>query len=89
MRVLPFAMTRGKLLTQIIREAHQDSRRHGLCGYCGARLHVKPERPQELVRCPACMRLQRVAMDGETPWRLTAASAEALRRTKSWTRYCC
>lgn len=88
MRYLPLAMTRGPLLSQVIREAHQDPRRQGVCGFCGGRMYLRPERPGEAVRCPACLRMQCIAADGEAPWRLTASAAEALRRTKSWTRYC-
>jgi hypothetical protein len=47
---------------------------------------IKPDRIEQTVRCPACARLQRVTAHEEDPWRLTAASAEALRRTASWLR---
>ena len=86
MRYLPLVLTHGPLLAQVIREAHQDPRRHSLCGYCGARIHLDPTRPDARVPCPGCLRAQRMTAGGETPWRLTAASAEALRRTKSWVR---
>ena len=88
MRYLPLVLTRGPLLSQVIREAHQDPRRQTLCGCCGARIYFRPERPDAEVRCPACLRLQRVAVGGEVPWRLTPSSAEALRRIKSWPRSC-
>ena len=86
MRCLPLVMTRGPLLAQVIRDSYQDPRRHSLCSCCGARMLIKPDRTDQTVRCPGCARLQRVAAHEETPWRLSAASAEALRRTKSWLR---
>jgi hypothetical protein len=48
---------------------------------------ITPDRSEQIARCPACFRLQRVTEEGEVPWRLTPASAEALRRTKSWVRW--
>jgi hypothetical protein len=47
---------------------------------------IEPERLEQTVRCPACARWQRVVAREEVPWRLTAAAAEALRRTRSWVR---
>jgi len=44
-------------------------------------------RDDQEVRCHACLRLQPAAQQREMPWRLTAAAAEALRRTKSWPRW--
>jgi hypothetical protein len=87
MKYLPLVMTRGPLLAQLIRDAYQDPRRHRLCGCCGARMLIKPDRPEQTVRCPACSRLQRVTVSEEAPWRLTATSAEALRRTARWVRH--
>ena len=86
MKYLPLVLTRGRLLSQVIREAHQDPRRHAMCNCCGGRIYIEPTRPDVPVRCPACLRVQRVEPERESPWRLTAASAEALRRTKSWAR---
>lgn len=86
MRGLPFALTRGALLAQIMHDARQDPRRQSLCNCCGARIFMRRDRPDELVRCPACLRPQQVGADAEVAWRLTADSAEALRRTKSWAR---
>jgi hypothetical protein len=86
MKYLPLVMTRGPLLAQLIRDAHQDPRRHSLCGCCGARMLIKPDRSDQTVRCPGCSRLQRVTVGEEVPWRLTPASAEALRRTARWVR---
>jgi hypothetical protein len=86
MKYLPLVMTRGPLLAEAIRGAAQDPRRRSLCGCCGARMLVRPERPDQTVRCPGCARLQRVTPQEEAPWRLTPASAEALRRTRSWVR---
>jgi hypothetical protein len=86
MKCLPFVMTQGRLLAQVIRESSQDPRRHRACGCCGARMMINPDRSQQMARCPACLRVQRVTEDGEAPWRLTPASAEALRRTRSWKR---
>ncbi len=87
MKCLPLAMTRGTLFAQLIRESSQDPRRHRACGWCGARMVITPDRSEQMVRCPACLRVQRVTEYGEVPWRLTPASAEALRRTKSWVRW--
>jgi hypothetical protein len=47
---------------------------------------IKPDRSDQTVRCPGCSRLQRVTVGEEVPWRLTPASAEALRRTARWVR---
>jgi hypothetical protein len=87
MRCLPLVMTQGRLLAEVIRESSQDPRRHRACGCCGARMAVAPDRPEQVTRCPACLRSQVVTERGEVPWRLTPASAEALRRTKSWVRW--
>ena len=87
MKCLPLALTQGPLLAQLIRDADQDPRRRALCDCCGARMMIKLDRPEQTVRCPACTRLQRVTVREETPWRLTATSAAALRRTKTWLRY--
>ncbi|MGA3398656.1 MAG: hypothetical protein ABSC95_05510 [Acetobacteraceae bacterium] len=87
MKYLPLVMTRGLLLAQLVRESSQDPRRYRSCGCCGARMAITPDRSEQMARCPGCLRVQRVAEDGEDPWRLTPASAEALRRTKSWVRW--
>lgn len=87
MRCLPLALTGGSLLSQVIREAQKDPRRQGLCTCCGARIPIKRERPGAEVRCPACLRLQPADAIAEKPWRLTAASADALRLIKSWPRH--
>jgi hypothetical protein len=86
MKYLPLVMTRGPLLAQVIRDAHQDPQRHSLCGYCGGRMPIKPDRSDQTARCPVCYRLQRVSVSEEVPWRLTTASAEALRQTRRWLR---
>ncbi len=86
MKYLPLVMARGPLLAQVIRNSYQDPRRHSLCGCCGSRMLIRPDVPDQTVRCPACSRLQRVTVRDEAPWRLTAASAEALRRTARWAR---
>jgi hypothetical protein len=86
MRYVPLLMARGALLAQLMREANQDPRRRSLCACCGGRMLIEPDRVEQTVRCPACGRWQRVTVREEVPWRLTAASAEALRRTKSWLR---
>ena len=86
MKCLPFALTSGTLLQQTIRDANRDPRRHSLCGCCGAMMPVKPDRIDQTVRCPACLRTQRVTQHEEGPWRLSGASIEALRRTRSWLR---
>jgi len=87
MRCLPLIMTRGALLAELIREASADPRRHRACGCCGAQMVITPDRSEQMARCPACLRVQRVTEHGEVPWRLTPAAAEALRRTKSWMRW--
>ena len=87
MRSLPLVMTQGRLLAELISECSQDPRRYRACGCCGARMAIAPDRPEQMARCPACLRVQRVTEQGEEPWRLTPASAEALRRTKSWVRW--
>jgi hypothetical protein len=86
MRYVPLVLARGPLLAQVMRDASQDRRRHSLCACCGARILIEPERLEQTVRCSACARWQRVVVREETPWHLTAASAEALRRTRSWLR---
>ena len=86
MKYLPLMMTRGPLLAAVIRDIYQDPHRRTLCGCCGARMLIRPDVPEQIVRCPACSREQRVAPGEEVPWRLTASSAEALRRTRSWLR---
>jgi hypothetical protein len=86
MRWLPLALARGPLLAQVMRDAHQDPRRHSLCACCGARMLIKPDWADQRVRCPGCARWQRVTVREEVPWRLSAAAAERLRRTASWVR---
>jgi DNA-directed RNA polymerase subunit RPC12/RpoP len=86
MRYVPLVLARGQMLAQVMRDASGDPRRHSLCACCGARMMIEPERLEQTVRCPACARWQRVVVREEAPWRLTAASAEALRRTRSWVR---
>jgi len=85
-KYLPFMVTRGPLLAALIRDISQDPRRRCLCACCGAQMLIKPEMPDQTVRCPACSRLQRVTPGDEIPWRLTASAAEALRRTRTWLR---
>jgi hypothetical protein len=86
MKYLPLVMTRGPLLAQAIRDAYQDPRRHRPCDCCGARMLIRPDRSDQTVCCPGCSRLQRITVAEEAPWRLTATSAEALRRTRRWLR---
>jgi hypothetical protein len=86
MKYLPLAMTQGPLLSQLVRDLHKDPRRQTLCSCCGARMLIKPELVDQKVRCPGCARWQRVTLSEEPRWHLTAASAEALRRTRSWLR---
>jgi hypothetical protein len=87
MRYLPIALVRGPMLTQLVHDAAQDPRRRRLCDCCGARVVLTSARLDQPVRCPACLRLQTRTEKEETPWRLSAAAAEALRRTKSWPRW--
>jgi hypothetical protein len=86
MKYVPLGIAQGALLAQLLRDAHNDRRRQGLCSCCGARMLIKPDRSDQVVRCPGCARWQRVTVAEETPWRLSAANAEALRRTRSWLR---
>jgi hypothetical protein len=86
MRCLPFVLAAGPLFAELVRDAYRDPRRHSLCGCCGARMPIEPDRVDQTVRCPACTRWQRVSLRDEAPWRLTAASAEALRCTRTWLR---
>jgi hypothetical protein len=86
MRGLPFALAAGALFSEVISAANNDTRRSTLCGCCGSRMPIQPDRSDQTVRCPACARWQRVTVGEEAPWRLTAASAEALRRTGRWLR---
>jgi DNA-directed RNA polymerase subunit RPC12/RpoP len=86
MRGLPFALTTGPLLAQVMREAHRDRRRFRPCSRCGTPMPIEPDRGEQTVHCPSCSRRQRVTVAEDVPWRLTASSAEALRRTGTWLR---
>lgn len=86
MRGLPFAMVSGSLFAEVVREASADARRTSVCNCCGARMPVQPDRGEQTMRCPICARWQRLAVSEEVPWRLSAASAEALRQTCRWLR---
>jgi hypothetical protein len=86
MKYLPLVMTQGPLLADVIRGAAQDPRGRCSCGWCGARMHARPDRGKQTVQCPACARSQPVVIQEETPWRLTPTAAEALRRTGTWLR---
>lgn len=87
MRCLPFTMTGGALLRQVVREAHQNPNRTFPCASCGSRMLIKPDRADQIVRCTSCLRVQQVTENEETPWHLTDTAAEALRRTRSWVRW--
>jgi hypothetical protein len=87
MRGLPFAMVSGALFAQVVREANADPRRTTVCNCCGARMPIQPDRAEQSIRCPTCTRWQSVATSEETPWHLSATSAEALRRTRRWLRH--
>jgi hypothetical protein len=87
MRGLPFAMVSGPLFAQVVREANKDPRRTTLCSCCGGRMPIQPDRIEQKVRCPICSRWQPVMLTEEQPWRLSAASAEALRKTRRWLRH--
>jgi hypothetical protein len=87
MRGLPFAMVSGPLFAQLVREANKDPRRTSSCSCCGARMRIQPDRTEQTMRCPTCLRWQRATLSEETPWRLSAASAEALRNTRRWLRH--
>ena len=62
MRGLPFALTSGPLLAQVIRDASDDPRRNTLCSFCGSRMRIKPDRTEQRARCPSCTRWQSVAV---------------------------
>jgi hypothetical protein len=47
---------------------------------------IDPDKTEQTVRCQSCARWQRVTVTEEAAWHLTPASAEALRRTRSWLR---
>ena len=87
MRGLPFAMVSDPLFAQVVREANADPRRSTMCNCCGARMPILPDRAEQSVRCPTCARWQRITVTEEVPWRLSVASAEALRRTRRWLRH--
>lgn len=87
MRCLPFTMTGGALLTQVVAESRRDPRRNHLCACCGASMPIQPDRAEQMARCPSCLRVQRVSAHEERPWRLDPTAAEALRRTRSWVRW--
>jgi len=85
MRRLPLVLARGPMLAMLVHQAAQDTRR--LCSCCGARTVMTSARPDQPVRCPACLRPDAKPDQDDTPWRLSATAAEALRRTKSWPRW--
>jgi hypothetical protein len=87
MRFLPLAMTQGPLLAEAVRDAAGGSRRIDPCGWCGTRLHGGRTGAGQSVRCAVCLRVQPVMVHDDTPWRLTPAAAEALRRTRTWLRW--
>lgn len=87
MKYVPVFIARGPMLAQLVRNSAQDPRQRRLCSCCGARVVLTSARADQVVRCPDCQRANAVAERGDTPWRLTTASAEALRRTKSWARW--
>ncbi|HVZ10731.1 hypothetical protein [Rhodopila sp.] len=86
MKYLPLAMTRGVLLAEAIRGSVAGAPASGLCGWCGSAIPAGLARAGRIVRCPGCARRQAVPAVEEVPWRLDAASAEALRRTRTWLR---
>lgn len=83
MKSLPFLMTCGPLLSEVLNEACRDRNRRIVCDTCGALTFVNPD---HTARCFACSRVQRLDVPEEVPWRLTPAAAEALRRTGTWLR---
>ena len=86
MRYLPLAFTLGPELKQAIRSAGQDPRRRGSCAYCGGTVPIVPDLPTQRVCCPRCWHWQRICVTEETPWRLSASAAAALRQTRRWLR---
>lgn len=86
MRCLPFAMVSGPLFAEVVREASADARRTRVCNCCGARIPIHPDKGEQTMRCPTCARWQQLTVGEEAPWRLSAASAEALRQTCRWLR---
>ena len=87
MKYLPLVLARGPMLAQIVRDYAQDPRNRRLCGCCGAQMVLLSNRPDQPARCPGCLRAEHVSTPPETPWRLTDAAAERLRRTNSWVRW--
>jgi hypothetical protein len=86
MRCLPFAMTRGPLLSQILRDAQADGQRYRPCSACGTRLAIRADRQDTVARCPTCATPQPLSQAEEPPWHLSPTAAEALRRTRTWLR---
>ncbi|MDE2582526.1 MAG: hypothetical protein KGL52_12905 [Rhodospirillales bacterium] len=86
MRYLPLSLSLGPELRQVMRAAAQDPRGRAFCGYCGGALRIPPSRPGQRVCCPGCWRWQEACVAEETPWRLSASAAAALRQTRRWLR---
>lgn len=87
MKFLPFPVIHRSELARAIRAAAQDPQRRALCDTCGGRVPIRPELAEQTVRCPHCWRWQHVIADTPAPWRLSAASVLALRRTRRWARH--
>lgn len=86
MKYLPLAMTKGPLLAEAIRSAVRGASRSGLCGWCGTAIPAVGAKRGRAAQCPGCARFQDTMVAEDPPWRLTPASAEALRRTRTWLR---
>ena len=85
-RYLPFSFTRGATLAALARAASDDPARRSVCAYCGGRVPIRPEAPEQTCRCPQCWRRQRIGAITEGVRRLTPEALDALRGTTAWVR---
>jgi DNA-directed RNA polymerase subunit RPC12/RpoP len=86
MRPLPFVFACQSELTRAAQAAAEDAGRRILCVVCGGRILIRPEKPEQTVRCPHCWRRQRVTREQAPPWRLSETAMLALRQTRRWPR---
>jgi hypothetical protein len=85
-RYLPFSFTRGATLAMLARAACDDPGRRSVCVYCGGRVPIRPETPEQTCRCPQCWRRQRISAAPERMRRLSAEVLDELRGTTAWVR---
>jgi hypothetical protein len=86
MRYLPFSFARGATLAMLARAASDDPGRRSVCSYCGGRVPIRPEAPEQTCRCPQCWRRQKIGAFTEGVRRLSPEGLDALRGTKAWVR---